>query len=172
MNDSFSGITRSSETAIEKLPSPRKGEGSHRSSLGSDVPDRRPGRSEQRKDAGWILSCAARSACPRCGKGRLFQGFLKLRPDCDVCGLDFSFADTADGPAFFAMMGMAIPVTAFGLWFEFTYDPPAWQHLLTTVPLLLALCTLPLRFLKGGLVASQYVNKAEEARFTIENRKG
>ena len=123
---------------------------------------------EQRKDAGWILSCAARAACPRCGKGRLFNGFLTIRPKCEVCGLDFSFADTADGPAFFAMMGMAVPVTAFALWLEFTYDPPTWVHLVTTLPLLLVLCILPLRFLKGGLAASQYVNKAEETRFTIK----
>ncbi|MEA2903171.1 MAG: hypothetical protein QOI12_558, partial [Alphaproteobacteria bacterium] len=27
--------------------------------------------------------------CPRCGKGKLFQGFLTLRPRCDACGLDY-----------------------------------------------------------------------------------
>ena len=27
--------------------------------------------------------------CPRCGKGRLLQGFLTLRPSCEVCGLDY-----------------------------------------------------------------------------------
>src|SRR6266702_4509867 len=31
--------------------------------------------------------------CPRCGKGKLFEGFLTLKSSCDVCGLDFSFAD-------------------------------------------------------------------------------
>jgi len=123
---------------------------------------------QQRTDVGWILSCAARAKCPRCGQGRLFRGFLALRPQCEVCGLDFSFADTADGPAFFAMMGMAIPVTAFAVWFELTYNPPFWQHLVTTVPLMLILCVVPLRFLKGGLAASQYVHKAEETRFTSE----
>jgi len=38
------------------------------------------------------LSCA----CPRCGQGKLFQGFLTLRPRCEVCGLDYSFADAGD----------------------------------------------------------------------------
>src|SRR5688572_25698412 len=56
----------------------------------------------------WILSVAARSACPRCGKGKLFDGFLTLARQCDVCGLDYSFADPADGPAFFSMMFMAV----------------------------------------------------------------
>jgi uncharacterized protein (DUF983 family) len=112
----------------------------------------------------WILKVATRSRCPRCGEGKLFDGFLKLAPRCDVCGLDYSFADPADGPAFFVMMGMAIPVTALAVWIELTYEPPFWVHLLTSLPFLLLTCIPPLRFLKGALVASQYVNKAEEGR--------
>ncbi len=42
--------------------------------------------------------------CPRCGKGKLFAGFLTLKSKCDVCGLDFSFADAGDGPAIFVIM--------------------------------------------------------------------
>ena len=121
--------------------------------------------SHPQNSAAWILSVAARSKCPRCGKGKLFDGFLKLARSCNVCGLDLSFADTADGPAFFAMMGMAVPVTAFGIWIELAYEPPLWVHAVTTLPVILILCILPLRFLKGAMVASQYVNKAEEARF-------
>jgi hypothetical protein len=73
---------------------------------------------------GWILSVAARSKCPRCGQGRLFDGFLTFAKTCNVCGLDYAFADTADGPAFFAMMGMGAPVTAFGIWIELAHEPP------------------------------------------------
>jgi uncharacterized protein (DUF983 family) len=112
----------------------------------------------------WILYVASRSRCPRCGQGKLFNGFLKLAPRCNVCGLDFSFADTADGPAFFVMMGMGVPVTALGIWIELAYDPPLWVHAVTTLPFLLVTCILPLRFIKGALVASQYLNKAEEGR--------
>ena len=42
--------------------------------------------------------------CPRCGKGRLFQGFLDLRPRCEACGLDYGFADAGDGPAVFIIL--------------------------------------------------------------------
>ncbi len=114
--------------------------------------------------ATWILKVATRSRCPRCGKGKLFDGFLKLAPQCDACGLDYGFADPADGPAFFVMMAMAVPVTALGIWIELAFEPPLWVHLVTTVPFLLLTCIPPLRFLKGALVASQYVNKAEEGR--------
>jgi uncharacterized protein (DUF983 family) len=110
------------------------------------------------------LSVALRSRCPRCGKGRLFSGFLNLAPRCDMCGLDFSFADPADGPAFFVMMTAAIPATAFGIWLELSYSPPIWVHAITTLPVVLIACSLPLRFFKGWLVAEQYIRKAEEGR--------
>jgi uncharacterized protein (DUF983 family) len=113
---------------------------------------------------GWILSVAARSKCLRCGQGRLSDGFLTFAKKYDVCGLDYSFADTADGPAFFAMIGMGVPVTAFGIWIELAYEPPLWVHAVTTLPFLLVACILPLRFLKGALAAAQYVNRAEEGR--------
>jgi uncharacterized protein (DUF983 family) len=110
------------------------------------------------------LTVAFTSCCPRCGRGRLFKGFLALAPKCDVCGLNFSFADPADGPAFFVMMLMAVPVTALGIWIELAYEPPVWVHAVTTLPAILLVCILPLRFFKGWLVASQFVHKAEEGR--------
>src|SRR5207302_3749769 len=42
--------------------------------------------------------------CPRCGKGKLYAGFLNLRPSCESCGLDYAFIDTGDGPAVFLIM--------------------------------------------------------------------
>ena len=100
--------------------------------------------------------------CPRCQRGHLFSGFLKLAPRCEVCELDYSFADPADGPAFFAMSIVAVPALAFALWFQFTYEPPIWAHLFVTVPLTLIGSLLLLRPLKGWLVCSQYFHKAEQ----------
>jgi len=34
----------------------------------------------------------------------LLDGFLTLRSSCDVCGLDFNFADASNGPAIFVIM--------------------------------------------------------------------
>jgi uncharacterized protein (DUF983 family) len=36
-----------------------------------------------------VLGRALRLRCPRCGKGALFQRFLKPRDACDACRLDF-----------------------------------------------------------------------------------
>ncbi len=100
--------------------------------------------------------------CPRCQRGHLFDGLLKLAPRCEVCGLDYGFADPADGPAFFAMSIVAVPALAFALWLQFTYEPRLWMHLLITVPLTLAGSLILLRPLKGWLVCSQYFHKAEQ----------
>lgn len=106
-----------------------------------------------------------RGRCPRCGQGHLFQGFLTLRRQCEACGLDYSFADTADGPAFFIMLIGGVPCMGFAVWLQMTFDPPVWVHLLTTLPVMLLFCLPPLRLMKGWLVASQYFHKAEEVRF-------
>ena len=105
-----------------------------------------------------------RGRCPRCGEGHLFKGFLSFRPSCEVCGLDFRFIDSADGPAFFVMMFVCIPAAAFPLWLELTYNPPTWIHLVTTLPLILLTCIPTLQPLKGWLVASKFFHKAEEGR--------
>ena len=108
------------------------------------------------------VSTGVRGRCPRCGQGHLFRGFLKLAPRCDACGLDLSFADPGDGPAFFVMCFGCLPAVVLALWLEVEYQAPIWVHLVTTLPALLLTCILPLRPLKGWLVASQYFYKAEE----------
>ncbi|WP_408642028.1 DUF983 domain-containing protein [Sphingomonas radiodurans] len=51
----------------------------------------------------------------------------------------------------------------FQLLVDSAFDPAWWVHLLTSSPVMLLGCLLPLRPIKGWLVASQYVNRAQEA---------
>ncbi len=102
--------------------------------------------------------------CPRCGEGKLFEGFLKIRPRCDACGLDFSFADSADGPAVFIMLIAGFGVLGAALYVEIAYEPPIWLHLAIWLPLSTIVCLAMLRPMKGLAVALQYANKAEEGR--------
>jgi len=109
-------------------------------------------------------STGIRGLCPRCGRGHLFRGYLTLRRSCEACGLDYGFADPADGPAFFVMSVVSFPVVAFAGWLEIRFEPPFWVHLLTSFPLLVLGCLALLRPFKGWLVCSQYVNRAQEAQ--------
>jgi uncharacterized protein (DUF983 family) len=110
------------------------------------------------------LSCR----CPRCGQGKLFQGFLALRPRCEACGLDFSFADSGDGPAVFIMFLAGFIVVGAALITEVLYQPPFWVHAALWLPLILVVTLGPLRPMKGLLIALQYHHKAAEGRFRGE----
>ena len=87
-------------------------------------------------------------------------------PRCERCGLDFSFADAADGPAFFVMFVAGFIVAGSALAVEALYAPPYWVHALLWGPLILITTLLPLRPVKGLLIALQYHHKAAESRFT------
>ena len=102
--------------------------------------------------------------CPRCGKGKLFQGFLNVSPSCSACGLDFSFADAGDGPAVFVILLAGFVVVGLALVVEFLYQPPFWLHALLWGPLILLVTLGPLRALKGVLIALQYHHDAAEGR--------
>jgi uncharacterized protein (DUF983 family) len=107
---------------------------------------------------------ALKGCCPRCGRGRLFSGFLAMAPRCEACGLDYGFIDTGDGPAFFVMSIVGIVVVALALWVEFAYEPPIWLHLVLWFGLTGILSLALVRPLKALMVALQFHNRAEEGR--------
>lgn len=104
--------------------------------------------------------------CPRCGKGKLFDGAmgLNVRERCENCALDLKFVDPGDGPAVFAIMILGFLMLGAALFVEFRYEPPVWIHALVFAPLTLGVAIGLLRPLKGTLIALQYHNKAEEGR--------
>ena len=110
------------------------------------------------------LSAGLGALCPRCGRGRLFDGFLTLRKSCEACGLDYGFADTADGPAVFTMLFVGFIVTGGALGVEILYQPPYWLHAVLWLPLAILLSLGLLRPAKAWLLAQQYRHKAEEGR--------
>jgi uncharacterized protein (DUF983 family) len=102
--------------------------------------------------------------CPRCGQGKLFAGFLTLRPCCESCGLDYAFIDAGDGPAVFIIMLAGAVVVTCALIVEVKYQPPFWVHAVLWLPLILATTLLPLRAMKSLLIALQFHHKAAEGR--------
>jgi uncharacterized protein (DUF983 family) len=102
--------------------------------------------------------------CPQCGKGKLFGGFLSLRPRCDRCGLDYTFIDSGDGPAVFIILLAGFVVVGCALIVEVKYQPPFWVHAVLWIPLIAATTLLPLRPMKSLLIALQYHHKAAEGR--------
>ena len=110
------------------------------------------------------MSTGLAGRCPRCGDGRLFNGYITVAPKCDVCGLDFAFADSGDGPAVFVTLLAGFMVLGIALAVDVAYEPPLWVHLVIFLPLTILVCLGMLRPLKGVLIASQYKNKAAPGR--------
>jgi uncharacterized protein (DUF983 family) len=102
------------------------------------------------------LSCR----CPRCGKGKLFKGYLKLKPCCELCRLDFAFADSDDGAAVFVIMIAGLIVVGAALAVEVKYAPPVWVHAVLWGPLILIVTLGLLRLLKGLTTSLQYLHRA------------
>ena len=104
--------------------------------------------------------------CPRCGQGALLHTFLNLRESCSVCGLNYAFVDSGDGPAVFAIFILGFVVLGAALWVEFNFEPALWVHVVLwgIVTPILALGLL--RFLKATLIALQYYYRAEEGRLS------
>lgn len=102
--------------------------------------------------------------CPRCGEGKLYDGFLTIGEKCPHCDLDYSVFDAADGPAVFIIMFLGLVIVALALIVEVKFQPPIWLHLLLWIPSILGGSLLLLRPAKGLMVAAQYHFKAEEGK--------
>ena len=108
--------------------------------------------------------------CPRCGEGKLYDGFITLRPACTQCGLDFAFIDAGDGPAIFIIMISGAIVVAAALIVEVKYQPPFWLHAALWGPLILVTTLLPLRSMKALLIALQFHHKAAEGQLAFKDK--
>jgi uncharacterized protein (DUF983 family) len=100
--------------------------------------------------------------CPRCGRGKLYRGFLKVAERCPACGLDLSGADAADGPAVFIIFILGALVVPMALLTEAWFAPPLWVHMVLWGPLILVGAIALLRPFKAIMVAIQYRHRAGE----------
>ena len=84
--------------------------------------------------------------CPRCGKGKLYAGFLDLRPNCESCGLDYAFIDSRRRAGDFPHHDRRRHRGRHAaLIVEIKYQPPFWLHAALWLPLILATTLLPMR---------------------------
>jgi uncharacterized protein (DUF983 family) len=105
---------------------------------------------------------ALHGSCPRCGKGKLFDGFIKIAEKCNVCGLGFAGHDTGDGPAFFIILPLCLIVAGSALWVDVTFAPPMWVHLMLWPVFILGVTAAVMRPIKAVMVALQYRHRDVE----------
>ena len=103
-----------------------------------------------------IWNSGLKCRCPRCADAPLFTGISRVRPGCESCGLDFSAEDAGDGPAPFLTMILGAVFVILAMWYEFSFDPPIWHHILLWAPLIIIANILLLRPMKSLMIALQY----------------
>ncbi len=111
-----------------------------------------------------VIYATLMSRCPRCGRGRLFRGFLDIAPSCSACGLSFAGFEAGDGPAVFVILIVGAIVAGGALITEVKFQPPYWVQGAIWGPAVVILSLSLLRPLKAGLIALQYKHRAEEGR--------
>jgi uncharacterized protein (DUF983 family) len=111
-----------------------------------------------------VIQSALLGRCPRCGQGKLFNGYLTIAPRCTACDLDFAHFDAGDGPAVFVILIVGAVVCGLALYVEFTYQPPYWVHAALWLPTIIILSFTLLRLMKSLLLVLQFRHQAHEGR--------
>lgn len=102
------------------------------------------------------LAAALACRCPRCGKGKLYDGLLSVAPHCAVCGLDLASQEAGDGPAVFVVLILGALVVGLAIIVQNAFDPPIWVHMVLWTPVIIGGAILMLRPLKAWLIAMEY----------------
>jgi uncharacterized protein (DUF983 family) len=105
------------------------------------------------------MANGARGRCPRCGRGRLFTGFLSVNDACPACGQELFHHRADDAPPYVVMFIVGHVVIGVMLWLEIVHAPPMWVHAAIFLPLTLLLSLALLPPVKGALVALQWANR-------------
>lgn len=95
----------------------------------------------------------ATNRCPVCGEGPLFQGYLRLVPECRVCGTPLGALRADDAPPYFTILIAGHLLVPLALWVEKAYQPPMWLHMAIWLPLFTLACLALLRPVKGAVAA-------------------
>jgi uncharacterized protein (DUF983 family) len=93
-----------------------------------------------------------RGRCPVCGKGRLFDGFLRVVPECENCRAPLGLARADVAPPYFTILIVGHIVIPAMLITDRLYDPPTWVLSAIFLPMTLILAVGLLRPIKGATV--------------------
>jgi len=82
----------------------------------------------------------------------MFNGFLRIIPECPVCHAPLGLARADDAPPYFTIVAVGHIVVPSMLILEKLEMPPLWVHAALWLPLTLVLALAFLRPIKGATV--------------------
>jgi uncharacterized protein (DUF983 family) len=91
--------------------------------------------------------------CPACGKAHIFNGFLRVVPECANCGAPLGLARADDAPPYFTILITGhIVVPLMFVVDRMNPEPPLWVMSAIFLPLTFFMALGLLRPIKGGTV--------------------
>ena len=109
---------------------------------------------EQRRPLLTGLGRGLARLCPNCGQGRLFDGYLRVRPICDNCGSDNDRFPADDAPPYVTILLVGHLVVAPMLLLHVIRTWPLWLSLSIFSTLVVAVTLALLPFIKGGVIGA------------------
>lgn len=108
-----------------------------------------------------LLYLSALGLCPKCGMGKIFEGFSKVKATCSKCKLPLDNENSGDGPAAFLLLIIGFPAIFLVGYLAVVKN---WNY--TSLLLLFAVLTflgigIFLRPLKAFFVILQYYTKSD-----------
>lgn len=97
--------------------------------------------------------------CPRCGRGPLLAGYLKVADHCPVCEQEFHHHRADDGPAYLTILivGHLMAPLIHVLYARLHLDPLVMASILSVLCVVLSLYLLPR--IKGAFIGLQWARR-------------
>jgi uncharacterized protein (DUF983 family) len=101
---------------------------------------------------GTAIGRGLQGRCPACGKGRIFDGFLRVAAVCHECGAPLGLARADDAPPYFTILAVGHIIIPLLFVVDRWQQLPVWMMSAIFLPLTLALTLGLIRPIKGGTV--------------------
>lgn len=92
--------------------------------------------------------------CPVCDSPTLFEGYLRVRPRCPVCGSENGRFRVDDVASYFTVLIVGHVIVAPALAIPFLWEMPLWASVLTLLFAVAAVTLLALPYIKGGVIGA------------------
>jgi uncharacterized protein (DUF983 family) len=111
------------------------------------------------------------SRCPSCGKGKMFERFIKVANNCSSCGEELHHQRADDLPAYLTLILVGHIFVPLMLWALVAFENwPDWLHMVIWLPVFIILSLALLQPVKGAIVAFQWINGMHGFATAKDNR--
>ncbi len=112
--------------------------------------------SAARRDWKSAMSRGFACRCPACGRGSMFNSYLKIADTCGQCGEELHHQRADDAPPYFTMFIVGHIVVPLVLVVEKLWAPPLSIHFMLWTAVTLSLTFALMPAVKGAIVGLQW----------------